>query len=100
MDNVGIFLGGLIILGVVSDHVLKKVSESGRQFPWCRTCGKNMISVAVPKDLPVEVRTHLDRYSLPTIVVSRFICPKGHYQLWYIPRFGGTERAFFFKEEI
>ena len=100
MDYAGIFLGGLILLGVVSDRVLKKVSESGRQFPWCRTCGKNMVKIPVPRYLPEGVRRHLDRYGLPPVVVSRFVCPKGDYQLWYIPKFGGTEKAFFLREDM
>ena len=100
MDNAGIFLGGLILLGVVSDMVMKKISQSGRQFPWCRTCGRNMVSVELPEILPVEVRHHLERYGLPTTVASKYVCPKGDYQLWYIPRFGSTEQAFFLKERM
>ena len=33
-------------------------------------------------------------------ITSRFICPKGHYQLWFVPWFGNTEKAFFFQEEL
>ena len=100
MDNAGIFLGGLILLGVVSDRMMKKFSQSGRQFPWCRTCGRNMVSAELPPILPEVVRKHLDRYELPLIAVSKYVCPKGDYQLWYIPKFGNTEKAFFFKEEM
>ena len=100
MDDPGIFLGGLILFGIVSDRILKRVSESGRRFPWCRTCGKNMESVALPKDLPEGVRNYLDNHGLPTIVVSRFVCPKGDYQLWYIPKFGNAEKPFFLREEL
>ena len=100
MDNAGIFLGGLILLGVVSDRVMKKISQSGRKFPWCRTCGRNMDAAELPPILPEAVRKHLDRYALPTLVVSKFVCPKGDYQLWYIPKLGDTEKAFFLKEEM
>jgi hypothetical protein len=100
MDDVGLFLGGLIVLGIVFDSLLRKVNKSTQKFPWCRTCGKNMVSVALPKVLPKEVIKYLDQYELTPIVVSRFICPRGDYQLWFIPRFGNTERAFFLKEEL
>jgi hypothetical protein len=99
MDYAGVFLGGLALLAMVSDKLLRQVQQSARKFPWCRTCGKNMVQVALPKDLPGEVTKHLDKHGLPPTVVSRFMCPKGDYQLWYVPRFG-NERAFFLKEDI
>ena len=100
MDYVGSFLGGLAILGIISDRLLRKFEKSARKFPWCRTCGKNMITVGLPKFMPGEVLNHLDKYDLPAVTASRFICPKGHYQLWFVPRFGNTEKAFFLKEEL
>ena len=100
MDNAGFFLGGIALLGIVSDKLLRQVEKSARKFPWCKTCGKNMVNVAVPKNLPGEVTKYLDKYGLPPTVVSRFICPKGDYQLWFIPKFGNTESAFFLREDI
>ena len=100
MDSVGAFLGGLALLGITVDELLRKVEKSSRKFPWCRKCGLNMVNVSLPKFMPGEVINHLDKYGLPTIAASRFICPKGHYQLWFVPRFGNTEQAFFLKEEL
>jgi len=100
MDHVGALLGGFALLGIVTDGLLRTVEKKARKFPWCKTCGKNMIAAGLPKFMPGEVVNHLDKYGLPTIVASRFICPKGHYQLWFVPRFGNTEKAFFLREEL
>ena len=100
MDYVGYLLGGLVVLGITVDGLFRKVERSARKFPWCRTCGKNMVSKQLPKVLPAEVLWYLDKYNLPAVTVSRFICPRGDYQLWFIPRFGNTEKAFFLREEL
>ena len=57
------------------------------------------LSVPTPTTLPDEVRKYLDMYGLPPTVASTFICPK-HYQLWFIPKLGNTEKAFFYREEF
>ena len=100
MDSVGAFLGGLAILGITVGGLVRRVEKRSRKFPWCRTCGRNMPAVGLPKFMPGEVVNHLDRHGLPTVTASRFICPKGHYQLWFVPKFGNTEKAFFMKEEL
>jgi hypothetical protein len=100
MDSVGFFLGGLIVLGITVNELLKKVEKSYRKFPCCKTCGKNMIHVTLPKVLPKDVLWYLGKHELPAAVASRYICPKGDYQLWFIPKFGNTEKAFFFREEL
>ena len=100
MDYVGALLGGFVLLGVTVDGVLRKFAKPARKFPWCWTCGNHMTAVGLPKFMPGEVVNHLDKYGLPTVVASRFICPKGHYQLWFVPRFGNTEKAFFLQEEL
>ena len=100
MDSVGFFLGGLIVLGITVNELLKKVEKSYRKFPWCKTCDKNLVKVSLPNALPLDVLRYLDAYRLPAAVVSRFICPKGCYQLWFIPKFGNTEKAFFLREDM
>ena len=100
MDYAAIFLGGLALLGVVSDKLLRQVQQSARKFPWCRTCGKNMVNIAPSKALPGEVTKYLEKHELPATVVSRFLCPKGDYQLWFIPKFGDIERPFFLREDV
>ena len=100
MDHVGVLLGGFALLGIVTDGLLRKVEKKARKFPYCRTCGMNMYSAGPSKFMPGEVSRYLEQHNLPTIAVSRFVCPKGHYQLWFIPKFGNTEKAFFMKEEL
>jgi hypothetical protein len=100
MDYVGVFLGALAILALTVDGLLRRFERPSRKFPWCHTCGKNMVNVGLSKAVPEEILRYLDKNKLPTSVASRFICPKGDYQLWFIPRFGSAEKAFFFKEEL
>jgi hypothetical protein len=100
MDYVGALLGSFALLGLTVDTVLRKVAKPARKFPWCRTCDTNMIAAGLPKFMPGEVVRYLDKYGLPTIVASRFICPKGHYQLWFVPKLGNTEQPFFMKEGL
>ena len=100
MDYVGALLGGLVLFGITLDTVLRKVVKPTRKFPYCRTCEKEMFTAGIPKFVPSEVSNFLDKYGLPTVAASRFICPEGHYQLWFIPKFGNTEKAFFLREEL
>lgn len=100
MVDAGLVLGALAVLAVMSDRVLRKIESSARKFPWCKTCGKNMVSATLPNVLPEEIRRYLFKYGLPHAAASRFICPKGDYQLWFIPKFGNTEKAFFLREEL
>jgi hypothetical protein len=100
MDYVGALLGGFALLGLTVDGILRKFAKSARKFPWCRTCGLNMNAAGLPMVMPGEVVNHLTKHGLPTAAASRFICPKGHYQLWFVPRFGNTENAFFLREEL
>jgi len=100
MDYVGALLGGMALFGIITDGLLRKVAKPHRKFPWCWTCGLEMTAVSLPKFMPGEVVNHLGKYGLPTGIASRFICPKGHYQLWFIPKLGNTERPFFFREEL
>lgn len=100
MDHVGVLLGGFALLGITVDGLLRRIEKPPRKFPWCKTCGMNMITAEPAKVMPGEVSRYLDQHDLPTIAASRFMCPKGHYQLWFVPRFGNTEKAFFLKEEL
>jgi len=99
MDQMGYLLGGLAVLGITVNEVLRKVEKSSRKFPSCWTCGKHMVQTPVPNVMPDAVIRYLDEHELTTPVVSRYICPKGDYKLWYIPRFGQIEKPFFLKEE-
>ncbi len=100
MDLVGSILGGLALLGIIFERLLSKVEKRAHKFPWCRTCGMNMYTAEHSKFMPGEVSRYLDQHNLPTLAASRFRCPKGHYQLWFIPKFGNTEKAFFLREEL
>ena len=100
MDYVGSLLGGFVFLGFLVQGLLRKVEKPVRKFPSCRTCDKHMESTELPQVLPSEVYRYLDKYQLPAAVASRFRCPNRHYQLWFIPKLGNTEKAFFLKEEL
>ena len=100
MVDLGYLLGGLLVLGLTVQGLLRKVENQSRWPPRCRTGGERMVSAPLPKVLPDEVRWHLDKHKLPHDIVMRFKCPRGHYQLWYIPKLGNTERTFFLKEEL
>jgi hypothetical protein len=100
MAEVGVLLGSFALLGIVVDGLLRKVAKPVRKGLYCRTCGLTMNTAGTPKFMPGEVSNYLDKYGLPTLAASRFVCPKGHYQLWFIPKFGNTEKAFFLREEL
>jgi hypothetical protein len=100
MDYVGPLLGSLLVFGFVVDGLLRKGQKKSRKGFYCRTCGKDLFTAGITKFMPGEVSNFLDKYGLPTIAASRFICPNGHYQLWFVPRFGNIEKAFFFREEL
>jgi hypothetical protein len=100
MDHVGVLLGGMALFGIAVDGLLRKIEKKARKFPYCRTCGLNMNAAGPSKFMPGEVSRYLEQNNLPAIAASRFVCPKGHYQLWFIPKFGNTEKAFFLKEEL
>ena len=100
MDSVGVLLGSMALFGITVDGLLRLVEKKARKFPYCRTCGLNMNTAGPSKFMPGEVSRYLDQHNLPAIAASRFTCPKGHYHLWFIPKFGNTERAFFLKEEL
>jgi hypothetical protein len=100
MDYVGAFLGGTALLGITIDGLLRKFEKKTQKFPTCRICGSQMIATGISRFVPGEVSNHLEQHGLPTAAACRFVCPKGHYHLWYIPRFGNTEKPFFFKEEM
>ena len=100
MTYVGALLGSLAVFGLFVEWILRKVAKPRRKFPYCWECGLTMPTAVLPKFMPGEVLSYLDKYGLPTAAASRFICPKGHYQLWFVPKFGNTEKAFFLKGEL
>jgi hypothetical protein len=100
MNDVGVLLGSFVLLGLIVDWAIRRVAKAARRFPWCKDCGRNMKSEPLPKALPYEILRYLDRYQIPAALISRFLCPNRHYQLWFIPKLGNTERAFFLKEEL
>ena len=100
MDQVGVLLGSMALFGITVHELLRNFEKKARKGLHCRTCGLSMNTAGPSKFMPGEVSRFLDQYNLPAIAASRFTCPKGHYQLWFIPKFGNTERAFFLKEEL
>ena len=100
MDQMGYLLGGLAVLGITVNEVLRKVEKTSRKFLSCWKCKRKLEQKPVPNVLPDAVIRYLDKHELTTPVVSRYECPRRCYRLWYIPRFGQIEKAFFLKEEM
>ena len=100
MDQVGALLGGFALLGLTVEGIIRKVEKPARTFPWCKTCGKNMRAVILPRLMPGELSSHLGKHSLPTEAATLYVCPKGHYRLWFVPKLGNTEKAFFLREAL
>ena len=59
---------------------------------WCRRCGCQMYAIPLVQNLiPIEIEDHLVRHNLPYLVVNRYICPRGHCQMWFVPQLGNAE---------
>jgi hypothetical protein len=99
MDQVGALLGGMALFGIAVDGVLRMTEKPSRKFPSCFTCNSRMKAIATPRLMPGVVSNHLGMHRLPNEVASLFVCPKGHYRLWYVPEFG-TINKFFFREGL
>src|SRR5688500_4345322 len=100
MSDVGYLLGGLMILGLTVQGLLRKVEKPYRKLWTCRRCDFALVQKPVPNVMPDEVIRYLDKHELTTPVVSMYECPRRCYRLWYIPRFGQIEKAFFLREEM
>ena len=100
MDQVGALLGAMTLTGFSIYGLLWKAGKPSRKFPLCWSYKVPMIQTGLPMFIPGSVMKYLQIHDLPTKAVSRYICPKGHCQLWYVPRFGNTEKAFFLREEL
>jgi hypothetical protein len=100
MADVGYLLSGLMVLGFTVQGLLRKVAKPYKKFLVCRKCGRELQQTSVPNVLPDAVIRYLDKHELTTPVVSRYECPRRCYRLWYIPRFGSIDKAFFLMEEM
>ena len=100
MADVGYLLGGLMVLGFTVNGLLWKVGKPYRKFRACWKCRSKLEQTPVPNVLPDAVIRYLDTHQLTIPVVSRYECPNRCYRLWYIPRFGQIEKAFFLREEM
>lgn len=100
MADVGYLLGGLMVLGFTVNGLLWKVGRPYRKFPSCWKCPSKLEQKPIPNVLPDAVIRYLDKHELTTRVVSMYECPRRCYRLWYIPRFGHIEKAFFLREEM
>jgi hypothetical protein len=102
MADVGYLLSGLLVLGFAVQRLLGKVERPYRKlWIWkCRRCDLPLTQKPVPNVMPDAVIRYLDKHELTTPVVSVYDCPRRCYRLWYIPRFGQIEKAFFLREEM
>ena len=82
---------------------LMKWAQPQRGFPYCRRprCGKTCIrKSAEGRTLPFEIQMYLACYKLPEHVVSRYVCPKGHTEVWYVSRLGDVERGILISRDL
>ena len=102
MADIGYLLGGLMVLGFTVQGILRKVEKPYRKSWQCknRKCGMSVVQKSLPNVMPHAVIRYLDQHELTTPVVSLYECPRRCYRLWYIPRFGQIEKAFFLREEM
>jgi hypothetical protein len=89
-----LFAAFLIVFTVVFNLFLEWSRHQKKRFPWCRRCGCQMYATPLVKELvPEEVQGHLVRHNLPYLVVNRYVCPRGHSQMWHVPRLGTAAKG-------
>ncbi len=97
MEYASLFVAGLAVFTVAFNSFLKWAEQPKKRFPWCRNCKSNMYRVSIlDAHLPYEVQRYLSDYQLPSSVLSKFNCPKGDTELWFIPRLGNATKGLFF----
>ena len=81
----------LILVTVAVDRILERLSlgdkKKARAFPRCLHCGKG--GIKLPSNgiaRPDEVEFTLQKYRLPDVVVTKFICETGCSYIWFIPQ--------------
>lgn len=94
MDEIVLFIAFLIVYAVALIALANWTGRPRKKFPWCRRCYVQMYRTAlVQGSVPDEVISYLGTHNLPYSVVSRYVCPRGHTQMWHIPRLGNAERG-------
>lgn len=68
---------------------------------WCRSCKRPMDRASHPgRTFPPEVNEFLRRHNLPIYVVSRYVCRRGHTQIWFVPKLGNTDKSMFVVRDL
>lgn len=92
MDLATMFVAILILIALLLDQLMKWASQPRKRFPWCRRCGCHMYATPLAQSsIPIEIGDHLVRHNLPYLAVNRYICPRGHCQMWFVPQLGTAE---------
>lgn len=101
MEPAGFGLATLILLTYSVNAVLKRAAPARKGFPTCQQCGRIGTRVTnLGPDLPFEIGVYLSKYGLPEKVVSRYLCPRGCSEMWYVPRLGDAERGVFVSNRL
>lgn len=80
---------------------LMKWGQPKRGFPYCRQCYKTCRRTSAEgKRPPAGIKAYLDDYQLPEHAASRYVCPRGHTEVWYAPRFGDAERGVLISKDL
>ena len=94
MEQTLLCVVALIVFTVYLNLILKRVEQQNRKFPWCRTCGRTMYrTTATPRFTPHEAQEYLSKHKLPEHLLSSYVCPRGHTQMWHVPRLGDTQQG-------
>ena len=97
-------LFALLIALIVVVNKLPIECNSRRGFFWCRKClpKRDTMEKAPLKEapLPYEVILYLSKHRLPAHVVSRYVCRRGHTQIWFIPKLGKTDKSMFVVRDL
>ena len=101
MDYATVTLLALIFLTVATDAILKRLSNPAksrkRRFPICPYCSGHCIKMpTIGNDLPDRITFTLQKYRLPELVVTCFMCAKkGCCYIWWIPQIGDMPKGVF-----
>ncbi len=91
-----LFVVGLAFMALGINVFLKMISPKGKVFPSCFKCGRPMVQLQhLGTDMPYQIKHYLNKYNLPAHVVRRFICLKGHRELWIAPPVGDQRKSIF-----
>jgi hypothetical protein len=96
MAEVATLFSLMISLFAVALNIRPRKQKGKKPFPVCFDCRdkKPMVQLAFSEPmLPTEIRQCLLKHNLPLNVVRRFICVRGHKEMWMAPAVTGEQKG-------